>query len=74
MDAINRINTPALILLNRARKQLTPQQFKTLRGQVLAGDVEGAARGLERLTERRRRHDHTTRQGSGHSDRQQPKD
>lgn len=73
MDAINRINTPALILLNRSRKQLTPQQFKTLRGQVLAGDVEGAARGLERLKERRWRHDLTTRQDSGHSNRQQPK-
>jgi hypothetical protein len=34
------------------RSPLTAQQKKTLRGQVLAGDVEGAKKGFERLTRR----------------------
>ena len=49
MDAVNTINTPALIQLNRARKRLTPQQYKTLRGQILAGEAEGALRGLQKI-------------------------
>jgi hypothetical protein len=74
MDVIKQ-NTGALYQLNTCRRALTPQQYKTLRGQILAGDAEGAARGLEKIMERRRRrHDNTTRQGSGNSDRKQPKD
>ena len=74
MDAVKQ-NMGALYQLNTYRRALTKQQYKTLRGQILAGDAEGAARGLEKIMERRRRrHDHTTRQGPGHSDRQQPKD
>lgn len=35
---------------------LTPQQFKTLRGQILAGDPAGAMKGLQRiLTENQKR-------------------
>lgn len=52
MDVINPINKQALILLNRARLQLTRQQFKTLRGQILAGNHEAALKGLQKLTER----------------------
>lgn len=36
-----------LVALKRA--QITSQQRKTLRGQALAGDLEGAKRGLQRL-------------------------
>lgn len=32
------------------RKVLTRQQLRTLKGQIFAGDTEGAKRGLERLT------------------------
>jgi hypothetical protein len=32
--------------------RLTRQQFKTLRGQALAGDIAGAEKGLERLLTR----------------------
>lgn len=53
MDAINPINKQALIQLNRARSQLTRQQYKTLRGQILAGNHEAALKGLNKLTERR---------------------
>lgn len=49
MEKINPLNTHALILLNRARKHLTPQQYKTLRGQILAGDAEGGLRGLQKI-------------------------
>ena len=32
---------------------LTRQQIKTLRGQALAGDIDGAIKGLERLLGRK---------------------
>lgn len=35
-------------LLNHKRS-LTRQQFKTLRGQILAGDPAGAMKGLQRI-------------------------
>ena len=38
-----------LIVLNGQRERLTRQQFKTLRGQALAGDVNGAAKGLRQI-------------------------
>jgi hypothetical protein len=57
MEAINPINQRALIALNRARNRLTPQQFKTIRGQVLAGHTDGAMRGLQKVlkTEKRKK-------------------
>lgn len=42
----------ALCELRRERQNLTVQQFKTLKGQILAGDVEGAEKGLRRLLRR----------------------
>lgn len=38
------VNVCALIRLKGARHHLTAQQYKTLRGQVLAGDPDGAMR------------------------------
>lgn len=43
------INVGALIRLKGARPRLTVQQYRTLRGQVLAGDPDGAMRGLRKL-------------------------
>ena len=43
------IDTSTLILLKGARQRLTPQQYRTLRGQVLAGDSAGATKGLRKL-------------------------
>lgn len=43
------INVGALIRLKGARHRLTTQQYKTLRGQVLAGDPDGAMCGLRKL-------------------------
>ena len=35
--------------LRRWQHQLTTQQLRTLKGQALAGDIEGAKKGLHRL-------------------------
>ena len=45
------IDVNAMMFLKAYRKQLTTQQFKTLRGQVLAGDVVGAMKGLKKILE-----------------------
>ncbi len=42
----------ALCDLSRERENLTPQQFRTLKGQILAGDIEGAEKGLRKLLRR----------------------
>lgn len=44
----------AAAFLNRLkyRRDLTWMQWRTLRGQALAGDIEGAERGLERIGRR----------------------
>lgn len=43
------VDTRALGHLRSAKKQLTRQQYLTLRGQVLAGDSDGAMRGLKKI-------------------------
>lgn len=43
------IDVKAVIQIKACRGRLTYQQYKTLRGQVLAGDSEGAMKGLRRL-------------------------
>ena len=43
------INYKALIQIKACRGRLTPQQYRTLKGQVLAGDADGALRGLRTL-------------------------
>lgn len=43
------VDTNALIMLKCARPRLTAQQYRTLRGQVLAGDSVGAMKGLRKL-------------------------
>lgn len=48
MASVN-VDTVALGHLRSAKPRLTRQQFKTLRGQILAGDPAGAMKGLERI-------------------------
>lgn len=43
------IDFKALMHVRACRDRLTAQQYRTLRGQVLAGDAEGAMKGLRRL-------------------------
>jgi hypothetical protein len=48
------IQYEALLILNANRKNLTTQQYKTLRGQVLSGNAEGAIKGLNKLTKEKK--------------------
>lgn len=43
----------ALSRLAEHRSKLSRQQFKTLRGQILAGDIDGAMRGLNTMLSRK---------------------
>lgn len=49
----NNIDTGALMILRNTKHRLTKQQFRTLRGQILAGDPDGAMKGLRNLLQRR---------------------
>ena len=42
----------ALWRLKNARRSLTRHQYRTLRGQIIAGDADGAMRGLDKLLRR----------------------
>ena len=44
------VDNKALGRLLATKRMLTRQQYKTLRGQILAGDADGAMRGLAKLT------------------------
>lgn len=46
---MQKIDVKALIHLKACRDRLTYQQYKTLRGQVLAGDPDGAMKGLRKI-------------------------
>lgn len=39
-------------LLKKYRPYLTKQQYKTIKGQIIAGDYNGAEKGLKRLIRR----------------------
>jgi hypothetical protein len=43
----------ALTILRDAKPLLNRQQYKTLRGQILAGDPRGAVKGLGKILRRR---------------------
>ena len=43
------IDFKAIIQIKACKDRLTPQQYKTLKGQVLAGDSDGALRGLRKI-------------------------
>lgn len=49
---IKSIKTLDVLKANRGR--LTQQQFRTLKGQVLAGDIAGAQKGLQKILKQRR--------------------
>lgn len=44
-----KVDRNALTLLKIFKKNLTKQQIKTLRGQILSGDADGARKGLYKL-------------------------
>lgn len=41
------------MILNKYKKQLTAQQYRTFKGQIKAGDYEGFLKGLEKILNRR---------------------
>ena len=43
----------ALLILRNTKHRLTMQQYKTLRGQIIAGDADGAMKGLRNILQRR---------------------
>jgi hypothetical protein len=43
------VDNKALGRLLSHKPQLTRQQYKTLKGQILAGDADGAMRGLQKI-------------------------
>lgn len=51
---MQRIDFKAMMHVRACKDKLTNQQLKTLRGQILAGDSEGAMKGLRRLLSRGR--------------------
>lgn len=55
MNKAKQVDYRALIRLKAAKNLLTRQQHKTLRGQVLAGDADGAMRGLDKILTRDKR-------------------
>ena len=48
------INIGALIKLDKRKHLFTQQQYKTFRGQILAGNAEGALKGINRLIKRKK--------------------
>ena len=46
---MQKIDVNALMQVKACRSRLTEQQYCTLRGQILAGDGDGALKGLRRL-------------------------
>ena len=54
MDIIRKVDMRSVLLaIKSARQYLTNQQYRTLRGQALSGDLDGALRGLSRIMIRR---------------------
>ena len=51
-NELKRIDVRAVIQLKACRDRLTKQQYKTLKGQILAGDGDGAMRGLQKILRR----------------------
>lgn len=50
---MSNINFYALAQIKACKNRLSAQQYKTLRGQMLAGDSDGALRGLKRILTKR---------------------
>jgi hypothetical protein len=46
---MQKINFKAMIHLRACRHRLRPEQYRALRQQVLAGDPDGALRGLREI-------------------------
>jgi hypothetical protein len=54
------IDARALIQIKGARQHLTAQQYRTLKGQVLAGNPDGAMKGLRKIMQQKGRQKNET--------------
>ncbi len=54
MDALNPLCISALKELKKAKTRLTTQQYRTIKGQILAGYPVGAMKGLQKIINRTR--------------------
>ncbi len=45
--------TECIQMLKAQKSKLTHQQYSTIKGQILAGDTEGAKKGLDKLLRRK---------------------
>lgn len=52
VQELKTIDYKAMIQLKACRGRLSAQQYRTLRGQVLAGDAGGAMKGLRTILSR----------------------
>ena len=50
MGYAKKVDNKALGRLLAAKRMLTRQQYKTIKGQILAGNAEAAMKGLAKLT------------------------
>ena len=57
--------TAALKRLKDARSALSSQQYSTIKGQIIAGDICGAEKGLRRLSPAMRLYDQRNAQKKG---------
>lgn len=51
---MKQVDMKALIQVKACKEKLSPQAYRTLRGQVLAGDGDGALKGLRKLLSKER--------------------
>ena len=50
MDMMSKVEIRSVLIgIKSARRYLTNQQYRTLRGQALSGDLDGALRGLSKI-------------------------
>lgn len=47
--------------LKNSRQYLSNQQYRTIKGQALSGDIDGAQKGLNSLLNRRYAYEHNNR-------------
>lgn len=50
-----RVDVRAVIQLKACRDRLTKQQYKTLKGQILSGNGDGAMKGLRNILSRQQK-------------------
>lgn len=61
---MRQINKTALFQLKALGGCITPQEYKTIKGQILAGDDKGALKGLKKILRRSKRNEIHIRTGN----------